>query len=471
VAYDAPKRPLIYPLKFPLTIVQQTETDTGEPASVFVWPEDSDERVLVPFMLSLNEYNVLANAVEVGRDIAYGEDSIPVLWLWLRNMREKVSICSMIIDCIMNDEDTKEAFRNFILNDPAINEHVETIAQNKVLSLENRTKNILKPEECDPDYIFNQASVLVQLLHDLSEDVFEAIEVGTNQLERADIFVGAFPAGGLNDTAATVFRVADQLAEEIQEEYMGAYDEGMYDTLRCAVFCACKDDCNLSIVKVIAIYAELLNEEIPDDPIEALLAVMQFIATGDLPTDGAVYVMHMLILAGIQAGDEILGIDFSRMGNRVLAAGDEADNDWMTLCEDCDEPPPPDPFCLDLTEDHTDWEIAFGVGSWIDGEGFKGRVEDNVLFVHRTSWVAGNINRVVVRYNAPVTNITISYDNGASPRAYTGTPLNEIEFSIDTFPETWVDMPSVNGMFIQNNGASGFSSSTRFIELCVYYAE
>lgn len=244
-------------------------------------------------------------------------------------------ICSRIINCIETDTDVQNSIRDFILNDPAITQKITDIASNQVLSLEKRTTNLLKPEQCNPDYIFHQASVLVQLIHDLTEDIFEAIEVGTNQLERADILVGAIPAAGLNDTAATAFRVADQIAEEIQEDYMGSYDEGMFDTLRCAVFCACKDDCNLSLEKTIDVYKTLLEGEIPTDPIQAFVYVLQYIVTGDIPTDANVYIMHLLVLTAIQVGTNLLGIDFSRLANRILAAGDDADNDWEILCEDC----------------------------------------------------------------------------------------------------------------------------------------
>lgn len=91
--YDSPKRPLPWPLKESLVLTRTTEDDAGcEPASSFVWPDDPDERVFIPFSLSLNEYNVLASTIDVGSDIAYGDDAIRVMWLWMRNMRCVVPI-------------------------------------------------------------------------------------------------------------------------------------------------------------------------------------------------------------------------------------------------------------------------------------------------------------------------------------------------------------------------------------------
>jgi len=91
--YDGPARPLRWPLTNPLVYSRTTEDDADCEASSFVWPEDSDEQVIIPFKLSLNEYNVLANTIDVGSDLAYGEDAIRVTWLWLRNMRCQVMCC------------------------------------------------------------------------------------------------------------------------------------------------------------------------------------------------------------------------------------------------------------------------------------------------------------------------------------------------------------------------------------------
>jgi len=89
--YDGGKRPLSWELQNALVFSQTTEDDIDcESASSFVWPADSDERVVIPFKLSLNEYNVLASAIDVGSDIAYGEDALRVVWLWLRNFRCEV---------------------------------------------------------------------------------------------------------------------------------------------------------------------------------------------------------------------------------------------------------------------------------------------------------------------------------------------------------------------------------------------
>lgn len=477
----APRR-LPWELRDQAAMSANTGADTGDVGS-FVWPEDPDERTLVPFYLSQREYTALASAIDVGSDIAYGDDAIAVWWLFVKNMRYPVPICDLVTTALLTCEDVQaaiatliatspviqDAVRDFVTGDPALNQWATDIAQNQVLSLSNRGENLLKPDECNPDFLFNQSSALVQLCHDVSEDIFEGVEVGTNQLERADIFVGMFPAAGFNDTAATVFRAADQLVEEVAEDYSGAYDEALYDDIRCKIFCACKDDCLLSIDKAIDVYKELLGEEIPTDPIEAFQFVLQFIGTGDFPTDSPVYIMHLLVLTGIRVGSDALGIDFGKLANRILAAGDEGDNDWELLCEDCGEPPPPDPHCQPFLDEEAEWSVKLGAGEWIDGEGYKSKVEFGFrnLYIHRPSWIGLTIARVKILFTTAVTNITVAYDNGAGGRAYTGTATTEVILDSTTVTG-WTDIDSINGLWIICQDGAGMTDATRLIEVCLY---
>lgn len=100
--YDSPRRILPYPLKNALVISRTVEEDGLHGPSSFVWPEDPDERVELLFTLSLNEYVVLASTIDVGSDIAYGEDAPRVWWLWTRTLQEGMSMacCEDILAAI-----------------------------------------------------------------------------------------------------------------------------------------------------------------------------------------------------------------------------------------------------------------------------------------------------------------------------------------------------------------------------------
>lgn len=79
-------RNLPFPLKDPASQHGNTPND-GIPHD-FNWQAvDDDEQVEITLKLSLNEYLALATAVDVGRDIAFGEDSQWIWWIWTRAFR------------------------------------------------------------------------------------------------------------------------------------------------------------------------------------------------------------------------------------------------------------------------------------------------------------------------------------------------------------------------------------------------
>lgn len=85
--YNGNERDLIYLLNkslVPYADTPQTPTILNHP---FTWPTtDNDERVNILLNLSLNEYIALSSCVDVGSDIAYGEDAILMWWIWVRSV-------------------------------------------------------------------------------------------------------------------------------------------------------------------------------------------------------------------------------------------------------------------------------------------------------------------------------------------------------------------------------------------------
>lgn len=300
-------------------------------APFFFPPEGAD----LLFHFTEESFLRVLSALINGAALTYPDTWLQVVWDFLQNVEYPVSLCDKIAECIASNEDTQAVIRAFVTNDESIRDWAEEIAGIAVLTAEQLGSNMLKPGACDPGYTFNQSSKLVFMLNQLSEDLFEAMEVGTNALERASLFIQAIPAiGGLLpfDEALTL---ADNLVENVAEDYTGNYDQGLYDDLRCGLWCTFKDDCELNIDEALAFYEDKLGTSLPQNPAETLQAIAQFILIGDIPGDFTVYAMHTLIIAAMRSGQEMFGINFAQLGLRITAAGDESDNDWETLCTDC----------------------------------------------------------------------------------------------------------------------------------------
>src|ERR1044071_379201 len=364
-------------------IDQEVEGVPDEGYSPFYFPPEGAKLV---FEFTQESFLKVLSALINGAALTYPDEWLQVVWDFLRNVEYPVSLCDEIAAAILSCEDVQlaiatlvgtpgpvqEAVRDLVVTDPAINNYITELAELAILTAGQRGENLLKPGQCVPDYTFNQASKLVFLLDQLSTDLFQAIEVGTNSLERASLLISSIPGVGILPFDE-ILRFGDELVNNIQEDYAGNYDQGMYDDLRCGLFCSFKDSCELNIDEALAFYQDKLGSTLPTDPIETFSAIMQFLLTGDIPGDYTVYAMHLFVIAAMRAGQELFGINFAQLGVRIVAAGDDPDNDWETLCDDC--PPPPDP-CADgdnFTTGTHGWTSATGSStytSYHSGEGW-----------------------------------------------------------------------------------------------------
>lgn len=343
----------------------------------------------LPFHFTNEQFTKVLSALRVGAYVMYPDEALQVLWYFLQNVEYPVDMCDIVAQALLECEDVHAALatviatndtvqgavRDFVINDPAINDFVVDRARVSVITPEEQVTNLLKPGQCNFDYIFNQTTVLVDLLDTLSLDLLQAIIVGTNPLERGQILLSALPAIGAIIPFDEVLAFANELVEDVKEEYENKYDEALEDELRCGLFCAFRDACDISISDAMLFYSNKASETLPAEPLEALQATIQLFLAGVLPGNWIVYMMHLLILACIQAGEDLAGVDFAQLGIRIVAAGDEPNNDWTVLCTEC----PPEPVECEGASLSVDFKLTnggyvesvAGYGEWVPGEGWK----------------------------------------------------------------------------------------------------
>jgi len=425
-----------------------------------------DDNIVI-LRVSLDEWIKLYSSVFTGSDICYPDESDNVRWILNRAIECPVDLCALIADCIANSEGTQAALRAFVNGDDAIQQNIENIASQQVLSAENRAANLLKPDACDDGYTFNMASVAVQLLHDVTEDLFEAVEVGTNALERASIITSGIPVFGQVIPADEILQFADQLVEEIAEDYIGAYDEALYDTIRCDIWCLIKDDCDLSIDRLITYYEDALGEALPDDPFQLVGALVSYLNIGDFGTDAPVYAMHLLVLSLIRLSSDVFGIDFGKLALRITAAGDDINNDY-SICE-CYVPPA---GCVDLRDDAYTW-IKFGdaFGVYVSGQGLApSTTSGNPLFIWNRPQETGGptVNEVIFYFNMAQTNMRITM--GVYGTVIRDTDVdNKIVLNEANAPSLFpADFASMGALQIRGNATNGLvtSASLRMWQFC-----
>lgn len=111
---DADSRKLPFPLINSLSIVGFSPDDGQQPISLNDLFPDETTKIKLEFELSLDEYVALASAIDVGRDIAYGEDSEFLWWVWVACVKGLAMDCDGVADCIENSAAVQAAIANLL---------------------------------------------------------------------------------------------------------------------------------------------------------------------------------------------------------------------------------------------------------------------------------------------------------------------------------------------------------------------
>lgn len=329
-------RPLNFELRHPLVVAGDTPDD-GVPILQIEWStEDSDEQVQICLNLSLNEYVKLASAIDVGRDIAYGENTNEIWWIWCRALAEICGMsCEDVADCIENDANVLAALlAQLSANGFSPNTDSATADDYAPLPNEKLAENLLPTAyDCStPAHNMSIARAIVRELNESAEDLFENIELTTNPAEAVSIVTDGVPVAG---TANNVVEFADWLIQTAREMYQAAYNQTTEDTISCAIFCHLETDCTISLDEIIEIYSqfEFTPPETPDD-LQSLID-WSLTVTGLLAED-AVAAVHSLILYIMRFGESIVGTNWNDLANVIRSSSEFNDYSY----DDCDDCPP-----------------------------------------------------------------------------------------------------------------------------------
>lgn len=133
--------------------------------------------------------------------------------------------------------------------------------------------------------------------------------------------------------------------------------------------------------------------------------------------------------------------------------------------------PPPDPNCIDLTEEEELWAGEAGT-VWTLGEGF---VPDYNVGFNQTLLRAlrgassGTIEKVIFTLTEVPELIYIQSGDGSGYMPISTGLSTEIEFSAATLPGTWYNRNASLGLRVGTNQTGDFESSMRLIEACIYF--
>lgn len=324
--YTADKRPLPYPLQYPLTIVANTEIS---PEIVYqtlegLFPSDPDERTDIVISLSLNEYIVLANTIDVGRDIAYGTDSIQVWNLWVRILT-MVDYCAIVADCIETSQGVQDALSGYIQSRPT----------NQIPDLNERLDDPINESGCDADVVFGQVSAVWDVINQTTIDFLEILVAASTPAEALSEVIAAIPVIGSLPFDEMIGFV-NMFAEWTLEFYNASLTLALENSIKCDLFCLAleAEGCILSANDIMEYFAAKISF-LAQVRVTTLEDMIQFII--DLPKNVAdlyVYSMSLCQMYIVSLIERFLNINTINVYISFARLGDPAD-DWEAICDEC----------------------------------------------------------------------------------------------------------------------------------------
>jgi hypothetical protein len=457
-------RILPFPLYNQVTNGNTIDPVTESVAGSFVWPEDSTERVVFPLYISLDEYVAISSAIDVGADIAYPEQYIEVIHIW---MRQGMDICQIIANCI-NDPDSpaRQAVIDLATSSPDITNYNITNVQG--MTTEQIASNVLD-KGCDASDVAGAVIAIVDKFDEYITDALQIIELGTNDEERIASIIAGVPVFGALPVDE-VIDVMQDILEDLAENYLAGMTPTWRDSVSEQLYCLALEqpDCKLTFALLYEYFQTRAVSGL--DLFATVYDLANFITGGDFANDELVLSgMYAILLASLKTGSEFFGMEAPLIGAITRdALPSSAWEDW----DEC-EPPPPPPGCVDFSEDPGTWDPSSG-GTYETGIGFKGFYNStfNASVLRALRDVESAVaEKIVYQFSAPVTNVLLYQPSGSFALYYTGAATDEIEYSADTFPGSWADVNLALGLAMDHQATGDITSSVYFVGVCIYNPE
>lgn len=242
--------------------------------------------------------------------------------------------CDDIADCIETNASVKSAIERVSAGGATV--FGEPYVPGTGLTTGQMNAQLNAPDECAYNVIWSQIEQYVDYLIDIGNDAFERIEQYTNAIEAGQnvpggVFIQKLKNGS---TAGKALEFLDWALETMQEAYAAADTTDNRNALKCALFCAMRDDCVVSIQGTLDVLNTRLGGVLAPEHLEDLPALAEAMTTITFNPALALDLWLLFVMGtaktaglfGVQGIDETVQL--------VLAvAVNDANNDWELLCE------------------------------------------------------------------------------------------------------------------------------------------
>lgn len=290
---------------------------------------------------------------------------------------EEPMSCEDVADCIGDSPEVQAALAAAISENEAIRQALAALNGDATfagaptfpgvgLTPSQMSAQLNEIDECAFDPFWAQVEQMVDYLITLGTDTLEQIELYSNALEVG----GNVPMGNLigklknGTTTGKVMEFLNWVGEVLQEAYVAADTTANRNAIKCAIFCANRDACLITLDGIWNVLNERLGGALNPSSITSLPQLAETMTTITFNPALALDVWLAFLmgtaktagLLGVKGIDETIQL-------MLKVAVNDANNDWETLCEDC---PPPTEIIIEVDPN----------GNFLDGGWSGGTVEN-----------------------------------------------------------------------------------------------
>lgn len=380
---------------------------------------------------------------------------------------EEPMSCADVADCIESDPSVQAAIAAVVPATP-----IDGLVYPPTVPLTpgQMTARLNEIDDCGFDAFWAQSEQYIDYMVDLGQDVLDQIAVYSAALDAGEqVPMGQFLGKLKNSsTAGKVIDFLQWALTTVKAAYEAADNEANRNALKCAIFCEGKDDCLISIQRTL----DVLNERnggllTPGDLDDLPSLVDAFLAAAFNPA--LALDLWLLFLMGTAKTAGMFGLQgIDETLNLVLKiAVNDSNNDWETLCEDCDEPPVED--CYNFTAGEQGWAAwthpisGLAAATWT-AQGWDTGYNAGFSAIQRA--FTGTITRVTITLAEPTptdTNVLVQVLNLALSAGESSNSQG-----LDVYDFTGLSI--TDGLYVNVQTDAPWTSTQRIVEICLEFA-
>lgn len=363
-------RDLSYPLDRSLVAETITPNDiiVNHP---FSWPStDNDEQVTVTMTLSLNEYIALSSCIDVGDDIAFGENAILLWQIWVR-MLNTMDFCEQVQNCVETNVNVQNSINTVIVqtgqsNPDSLGNTPEDVTGNDRLP-DADILPVYEPPSCELDALWAGIREMVDRIDQNGRDVLEDLAVINDKIQQVSEIIDLVPL--LGDVIKDIGDLFTEQLPDLLNAYNAASSPSFLDNVACDLFEMVCDECRYpTFDEVINYFGSLSYFSIPAFNTLNYVALWDLIKTVTGVTPEALWYSINVWQCITLAFNATFKQGYGTKSFAIWASfGEDNPNDnWMILCDGCGE----------QCELH-DYRLSSGIvtaiagnGNWIASQGW-----------------------------------------------------------------------------------------------------